>query len=109
MNIKLKAKVFYFLVLILLIVTTLSALYNGGYHIQGGAIAGIALASIVLSLVPFFISMHLFNKYEQRSNEKEHLKTWDLLVYFFCFPVKIWIIYLNLALIIFGGDNWSFG
>ena len=109
MSIKLKAKVFYFFVLILLILTTLSALYDGGYHIQGGAIAGIALASIVTSLLPFFISMNLFNKYEQKSNEKEHLKAWALLVYCFCFPVKIYIIYLNLALLMFGGDGWSFG
>lgn len=109
MSIKSKARYFYITVLIVVIGTTLSALYDGGYHIEGGTLAAIAFASIITSLLPFFIAMHLFSKYELSAYEKTHLKVWGLLIYFFCFPVKIWIIYLNLALLINGGDGWSFG
>lgn len=109
MHIKLKARFFYITVLIILTGTTLSALYDGGYHTEGGAIAGIAFVSIITSLLPFYVSMHLFNKYEFSNNEKPYLKIWGLIIYAFCFPVKIWIIYSNLALLIMGGDRWSFG
>ncbi len=109
MSIRLKARFFYITVLIMLIGTTLVALYDGGYHIEGGAIAGIALASIITSLLPFFISMHLLKQYELNSNKKTYLKVWGLIIYFFCFPVKSWIIYSNLVLLINDGDGWSFG
>jgi hypothetical protein len=109
MSLKLKARFFYITVLMILTGTTLVALYDGGYHIEGGAIAGIASASIITSLLPFFISMHLFKKYELSSNEKTYLKVWGLIIYFFCFPVKIWIIISNLELLINGGSGWAFG
>jgi len=109
MRIRLKAKIFYITVLILLTGTTLLALYDGGYHIDGGAIAGIVFASILTSLLPFYISMNLFNKYELSHNEMTHLKAWGLTIYLFCFPVKNWIIYWNLILLLNGGGGWSFG
>jgi len=84
-------------------------LYDGGYHINGGIIAGLALASAVTSLLPFFISMRLFRKYESNSAERSHLKVWGLIIYFFCFPVKTWIIVSNVLLLINGGDGWAFG
>ncbi len=89
--------------------TTLAALYDGGYHISGGAIAGIAFASLITSLLPFFISMQLFKKYESNKEEKGHLKLWGSIIYVFCFPVKIWIIISNLVLLINGGSGWAFG
>lgn len=109
MSLKLKARYFYITVLIILTGTTLAALYDGAYHIEGGAIAGIASASIITSLLPFFISMQLFKKYELSSNEKTNIKVWGLIIYFFCFPVKIWIIISNLELLINGGSGWAFG
>jgi hypothetical protein len=109
MSLILKAKFLFITVLIILTGTTLAALYDGGYHIQSGAIAGIAFASIITSLLPFFISMHLFKKYELSANEKTSLKVWGLIIYSFCFPVKIWIIILNLELLINGGGGWAFG
>ena len=109
MSLKLKARIFYITVLMILTGTMIAALYDGGYHIGGGAIAGIAFASIITSLLPFYISMHLFKKYELSSNEKTYLKVWGLIIYFSCFPVKSWIIYSNIVLLINGGDGWSFG
>ena len=109
MSLKLKARFLFITVLMILTGTTLAALYDGGYHIEGGAIAGIALASIITSLLPFFVSMHLFKKYELSSNEKTYLKVWGLIIYSFCFPIKIWIIILNLELLINGGSGWAFG
>lgn len=109
MKLQLKARYFYITILLILIGTTLAALYDGGYHIEGGAIAGIAFASIITSLLPFFISMNFFKKYELSSIEKKHLKVRGLIIYSFCFPVKIWIIISNLELLLLGGSGWSFG
>jgi hypothetical protein len=55
MSLKLKASILFFTLLIILIGTTLAALYDGGYNIEGGALAGITFASIITSLLPFFI------------------------------------------------------
>lgn len=103
------ALIFYIAVLILLAVTTLAALYDGGYHSEGGVIAGIAFVSAITSLLPFFISMHLFKKHESNRVEKTSLKVWGLILYIFCFPIKIWIIVSNLMLLINGGNGWAFG
>lgn len=109
MSLKSGVRFFYIAVILLLIATTLGALYDGGYHINGGAMAGIALASIITSFVPFFVSMYLFKKYEVSSDRKTYLKVLGFIVYLFCFPVKSWIIYLNLDLLINGGGGWAFG
>lgn len=109
MSLKIKASFFFIIVISILTSTTLAALYDGGYHIEGGVIAGIAVASIISSLLPFFVSMHLFKKYELSYNQKTYLKVWGLIIYFFCFPVKIWMIISNVALLINGGSGWAFG
>ena len=109
MNLQSKARYFYITILLILTGTTFAALYDGGYHIEGGAIAGIAFASIITSLLPFFISMNFFKKHELSSIEKKHLKVRGLIIYSFCFPVKIWIIISNLELLLLGGSGWSFG
>ena len=109
MKLRSRARTFYITVVILLIATTLAALYDGGYHMEGGAIAGIAGASIITSFLPFFISMHLFKKHALNTNGNGYFKVWGAVIYFFCFPVKSLIIYLNLALLITGGDGWSLG
>lgn len=109
MSFRSKAKFLYIIVITLLTVTTLMALYDGSYHIEGGAIAGIAFASIITSLLPFFISMHLLKKHELNSDKGSNLKIWALIIYTFCFPVKCWIIYSNLVLLICGGTGWSLG
>ncbi|MES2477968.1 MAG: hypothetical protein V4561_02700 [Bacteroidota bacterium] len=104
-----KAKTFYISVIAILICTTLFALYDGGYGIEGGTMAGIALASIIISFLPFYLSLKLFNKYSSNSEKRMSLKFWALFFYIFCFPIKIWIIYCNIAMVINGGKGWSFG
>jgi hypothetical protein len=90
-------------------VTTIAALYDGGYHISGGVIAGIAFTSIITSLLPFIISMRLLKKHESNRGERSKFKFWALIVYSFCFPIKICIIISNLELLINGGSGWSLG
>ncbi|MBK7298927.1 MAG: hypothetical protein IPI91_20905 [Flavobacteriales bacterium] len=51
-----------------------------------------------------FVQKHALN-----TNGNGHFKMWGAVIYFFCFPVKSLIIYLNLALLITGGDGWSLG
>jgi hypothetical protein len=109
MKIRQNLQIIYISILIILVVTTLAALYDGGYHISGGMIAGIAFASLITSLLPFFISMHLFKKYESNKKEKGYLQVWGSIIYLFCFPVKLWIIISNLVLLINGGSGWAFG
>lgn len=92
-----------------LIITTLAALYDGGYHIAGGAIAGIAFVSIITSLVPYFIAMYFFKKFEETSSNNDKYKIFSWLFFSFCFPIKIWIILSNLSLLINGGERWAFG
>ena len=109
MKIRQNLRIIYNSIIILLVLTTTTALYDGGYHISGGVIAAIAFTSIITSLLPFFISMRLLKKYELNVEEKSKFKFWALIVYSFCFPVKIWIIISNLELLINGGSGWAFG
>jgi hypothetical protein len=104
-----KAFITYIAVLLLLVITTLLALIDGGYHMEGGSIAGIALGSSITSLLPFFLSRFLFKKYESHPTEKKGLKTQGLIVYLFCFPVKLLVIWSNVDLLINGGTGWAFG
>jgi hypothetical protein len=103
------ARIIFITAIAILAITTLAALLDGGYHIAGGAIVGIAIASAITSLLPFFISMHLFKKYESNPGERSKFKAWGIAIYIFCFPVKTWIIFSNILLLINGGDGWAFG
>jgi|GEM_PF-3357209 len=104
-----KASLIYIAVLVMLTFTTIIALMDGGYHIAGGWMAGAAFVSAITSIIPFVISRVLFKKYEANPDEKKKLKAWGLIIYLFCFPVKLWIIYCNIDLLIHGGGGWAFG
>jgi hypothetical protein len=98
----------YLIVLAGLISTTLAALYDGGYHIAGGIVAGVAFASVISSLIPYFIAMYFFEKFEETDSNKFNFKIFGWVFFIFCFPVKIWIILSNLNLLINGGERWAF-
>jgi hypothetical protein len=102
-------RISYLLVLAILCLSTLAALYDGGYHIAGGIIAGIAFASILTSFVPYFLAMHFLKKFQEQNNNVVKYKVLGLVFYSFCFPVKIWIIISNVNLLINGGERWAFG
>jgi hypothetical protein len=104
---KAKTRRFYIAILTLLLVTTSYALFDGFWGISSGVISIIAFISIITSLLPFFIAMRLFAKYELTG--RKAFNVWGWISYIFCFPVKIYIIYLNLFGIIVGGDRWAFG
>ena len=99
----------YLFTLFMLITTTIIALIDGGYHIGGSVIAWIAFGSIITSLLPFFLSMFLFKKYEKGQRENLLFKIFGLIIYSFCFPIKLWIIYSNIDMYFNGGSHWAFG
>ncbi|MFT5859671.1 MAG: hypothetical protein ACI865_001775 [Flavobacteriaceae bacterium] len=103
------AQIIYIVIVIIVIASTLWALYDGGYHIAGGLIAGIALGSIITSFLPFFTSMYLLKKCENEVTARLQLKISALILFSLCFPVKLWIIYSNIDLLINGGAGWAFG
>ena len=104
-----KVLIAYLIVLFILITSTLAALLDGGYHIAGGNIAGIAFGSVITSLVPYYIAIYFFKKYEEAHSNKIKYKILGLVFFSFCFPVKIWIIFSNLSILIIGGERWAFG
>jgi hypothetical protein len=99
----------YLLVLVILLVTTAMMLWDGSYLWGSLVIAAAAILSILTSLIPYFISMKLLKIFEDNPTEKKHLKTWAFVIYTFCFPVKLCIIYINVYMLINGGPRWAFG
>ena len=104
-----KAQIVYNSVLLVLTITTVWALLDGGYHIAGGLMGAIAVGSAIASLFPFLLSRYLLKKYETMSDNKMRYKVFGLLIYSFCFPVKLWVIYSNVDIIVNGGNGWAFG
>lgn len=104
-----RTKIIYLFILVVLTITTLMALYNGGYDMAGFFVAGVAIGTTITSLIPFFTSIYLFKKHEVSPAENSHFKIWGIIIYAFCFPVKIWVIYSNIDLLLNGGSRWAFG
>lgn len=99
----------YWLVILILLGSTIAALLHGGYQIAGGIMAGIAFGSFVASLVPYFIAMYFFRRFKKDPLAHPHSKWMAWLFYTCCFPVKLWVIYSNIDLFIHGGYHWNFG
>ena len=102
------ALVIYLSVLCMVILLTIVSLSNGA-GIEAGVVAGIAIASCTTSLIPFFISRHLFKKAETSAHYPNQYKIAGIIVYVFCFPVKIWTVYVTIYLMIHGESRWAFG
>ena len=103
-----KVIVAYLIIVAAVVSTTIAALLDGGYHIAGGIMAGIAAGSILTSLVPFFMALYFFKKWET-SPDKIPYSILGWVFFSFCFPVKTWVILSNLSLLIYGGERWAFG
>lgn len=101
--------IIYVSVLLMLVFTTLIALYDGGYQRDAPVIVGVAIGSIVLSFIPFLVSRLLLKKYENGAGKESHYRLWVMIVFLFCFPVKLMVIYSNISLLIHGGSGWAFG
>ncbi|AEA45572.1 hypothetical protein Fluta_3603 [Fluviicola taffensis DSM 16823] len=71
-------------------------------------LVGIGLGSIVTSLVPYFISMELLKQYETKP-ERKAFKIFGIILYIFCFPIKIWVIFAIIYEILYGNNHWNFG
>lgn len=90
-----------------LVVTAVSLLYMNT-NISNIALAGIALISIITSLVPYFISMYILKKYEAEP-ENASYKVFGIAVYLCCFPIKIWVFFVTIYEMVFGNNHWAFG
>lgn len=77
--------------------------------IGAGVTAGIGFVSAITSLAPFFISRYLFKKSEPYMHYRHRYKTAAIIVYFFCFPVKIWSIVVMIYFLVHGESRWAFG
>lgn len=103
------ARIIYIVVILILAISTYLAVWNGGYHIATGLYIGLAVISAATSMLPFFVSMHFFKKAEDNREQASQFNLLGLLFYPFCFPVKLWVIYSNVDLLINGGPDWAFG
>ena len=92
---------------VLLVITAISLLY-ANTHISNIVLAGIALISIVTSLVPYFTSMYFFKKHEAEPENKTY-KSLGIALYLCCYPIKLWVIYATIYEMLFGNNHWPFG
>lgn len=92
-------------VLTVVIVLTLS----GHPGIGAGVTAGIGFVSAITSLVPFFVSRYLFKKAEPYTHYRRRYQVAAIIVYFFCFPAKIWSIVVMIYFLVHGEPRWAFG
>ncbi len=107
MTIRKIARLIYLVVIaVLLVVTATSLLYTGG--VDSIILGAIALSSIVISLVPYFISMYIFKKYEAEPENKAY-KIFGIALYLCCYPIKLWVIYATVYEMLFGNQHWAFG
>ncbi|MDG1332805.1 MAG: hypothetical protein P8P74_10765 [Crocinitomicaceae bacterium] len=106
---KRRARYIYIILVLLLITTTVMALLDGGYHIIGGLMAAVAAGGLITSLLLYFISMSLFDRYESHAKSNLTVKVLAIIFFILCFPVNLWVIYSNLEILITGGPGWAFG
>lgn len=107
MTLRKTARLIYLIVIaILLVITATSLLYSGDVH--SIILGAIALISIVTSLVPYFISMYVFKKYEAEPENKAY-KIFGIALYLCCYPIKLWVIYATIYEMLFGNHHWAFG
>ena len=104
-----KLRLIYLVSIAVLLVVTATSLLYAGTHISNIVLAGIALASIPASLIPYFISMYLFKKFETEKPTNRKYKVFGIIIYAFCSPVKAWVIIATIYEILFGSNHWAFG
>ncbi len=98
MNLTIRQKaIYWFLIVVLMVITiTITGFYQGVYGYYDVVFAGIALAIILISLIPFFISLYLFKAYLVNPEKNIKKKYLGLFSYFFCFPLNLWFIFTSL-------------
>jgi hypothetical protein len=102
-----KALIIYlFVVIIFLVLAPLQLLYGSGPGIIGSIVAGIGLVSCITSLIPFFVSRELFKKAASDNENRRRYRLAAIIVYTFCFPVKIWAICVLIHLLYYGEQRW---
>ncbi|WP_294674171.1 hypothetical protein [uncultured Fluviicola sp.] len=106
---KKNALIIYLFVVITFLLLIPIQIVDGGLGIAGGVVAGIGFASCVTSLLPFFVSRYLFTKAEPYTHYRRRYQIAAISVYIFCFPVKLWAIYMAIYLLYHGEPRWAFG
>lgn len=106
---KQNALIIYLFVVIAFFLLIPIQIVNGRTGIVSGVVTGIGFASVITSLLPFFVSRHLFKKAESYTHYRRKYQIAAIIVYLFCFPVKLWAIYMMIYLIYHGEGRWAFG
>ena len=107
---KKNALIIYLIVIItFIILVPIQLLYGRGPGIIGSIVVGIGLASCVTSLLPFFVSRELFKKAASNNENRRRYQIAAIIVYIFCFPVKLWAICVLIYLLYYGEPRWAFG
>ena len=98
--------IYLFVITIVLVLVPIQLIYGTGPKIIGSIVLGIGLASCVTSLLPFFVSRDLFRKAASHNVNRRRYKLAAIIVYIFCFPVKIWAICVLIYLLYYGEQRW---
>lgn len=107
LNMRKKLRLIYLLVIAFVLVITAVSLVYPGSHISNIVLAGIALISIITSLLPYFISMYVFKKYEDERDKS--YKIVGIALYLCSYPFMIWVIYATIYEMLSGTNHWAFG
>jgi hypothetical protein len=99
MNLTIRQKaIYWFLIVVLVVVVaTLIALYEDVYSYFGFIFVGLTLAVILISLIPFAISLDLFKAYLANPEQNASMKYFGLVSYFICLLINIWVVYVHLS------------
>lgn len=103
-----KLRLIYLSVIACVLIVISTALLYAGTHIDIIVLAGLGLMSIITSLVPYFLSMYVFKKYEAEPDNKAY-KVFGIVLYLCCFPIKVWVIFVTIHEMLFGTNHWAFG
>lgn len=104
-----KNTLFIYLFVVAALISVIAITLSGHPGIGAGVVAGIGSVSIITSLAPFFVSRYLFKKGEPFTHYRKRYRIWGMILYVFCFPVKLWAIYVLIYLLVHGEPRWAFG
>ena len=103
------AKNFYFFSIIVFVVSSLIAVFQGCYGIGTYAVVALMLGTLIISLIFYFTAMYFFEKSETNGANNLTFRVIWIFSYLLSFPFNIFIIFLNIEAIIKGPAHWAFG
>lgn len=104
-----KNALFIYLFVVAALIIVIAITLAGHPGIEAEVVSGIGFISIITSFAPFFVSRYLFKKGELYTHHRKRYRIWGMILYVFCFPVKLWAIYVLIYLLVHGEPRWAFG